>query len=208
MSTPGTPAAAGANAEQAFERLGQITRQLHEALNELGLAQGLREITQEFPGAVERLCHVGRMTEGAANKVLDLIDEADPLCDSFRSDSLAMAEAIERALRQALHRPSEVTDVMATAQMFSREAARFSEAQKQHLRNIMLAQDFQDLSGQVIKKVVDIITHTERQLLALLMETVPHLPAARPHSDLAGPQVPDKALKQGEVDALLDSLGF
>jgi chemotaxis protein CheZ len=71
----------------------------------------------------------------------------------------------------------------------------------------MMAQDFQDLSGQVINKVIKIITRTEKQLLELL---VSHTPQAKAETvtKLEGPQTPDKAMKQDDVDDLLASLGF
>lgn len=98
---------------------------------------------------------------------------------------------------------------MAVAQMFSTEAAHFAEAQNAVLGDIMMAQDFQDLSGQVIKKVIAIISNTEQQLLSLLMHSAPeHLAIERPNTGLAGPQVPDKALQQTDVDDMLASLGF
>ena len=87
---------------ETFERLGKIARQLHEALSELGLQQGLVAVTQEIPDARERLTHIGEMTELAANKVLNLIDEAQPRCDSFKQQSLSMAEAMHTAQALAL----------------------------------------------------------------------------------------------------------
>ena len=75
----------------------------------------------------------------------------------------------------------------------------------------MMTQDFQDLSGQVIKRVIDIISRTETELLQLLTQTAPeHLAAAAAASGahLQGPQTPEKALKQDDVDDLLASMGF
>jgi chemotaxis protein CheZ len=197
------------NAEQAFKELGQITRSLHEAMSELGLTQGLVEITHEIPDARDRLTHVGQMTEQAATRVLDLIDVAQPACHSFKTDSQAMAAEIEAIRKRAQGRADEVDDVMAVAQMFSAEAASFADAQNAVLSDIMMTQDFQDLSGQVIKKVIAIISHTEQQLLSLLMHSAPeHLTVERPKTELAGPQVPNKALQQDDVDSMLASLGF
>lgn len=207
MNATATPASF--NPKEAFERLGRIARQLHEAMSELGLQQGLAAVTQEIPDARDRLTHVGKMTETAANKVLNLIDQAQPQCDHFKQQSQSMSEAME-ALRQ---RPAtglgEVKDLSATCLMYSAEAIKFADAQKAVLGDIMMTQDFQDLSGQVIKKVIDIINQTEQQLLGLLMHSAPeHLAAVAPKSDLAGPQAPDKAMQQDDVDDLLASLGF
>jgi chemotaxis protein CheZ len=195
--------------ELAFERLGRITRQLHEAMTELGLDQGLKHITQEFPDARDRLSHVGQMTETAANKVLNLIDEAQPQCQHFKLQSQSMVETLGQLRSHASPCSEEVVDVMATCQMFGSEAVQFAEKQKAILGDIMMTQDFQDLSGQIIKKVIDIISQTEQQLLGLLLHSAPVRPAsANPVHILAGPQVPAKALKQNDVDDLLASFGF
>ena len=71
-----------------------------------------------------------------------------------------------------------------------------------------MAQDFQDLSGQVIKKVVLIISHTEQQLVQLLAQSDGSAGGAVEFNKLEGPQVPDKAVGQQDVDALLASMGF
>lgn len=197
------------SSEVAFDRLGRITRQLHEAMTELGLDKGLKDITLEFPDARDRLGHVGKMTESAANKVLNLIDEAQPQCHMFKLQSESMADTLVELRKRATPCSEDVVDVMATCQMFSSEAMQFADKQKTILGDIMMTQDFQDLSGQIIKKVIDIISLTEQQLLTLLMHSAPNRPeVSNSTPQLAGPQVPDKALKQTDVDDLLASFGF
>ncbi len=80
----------------------------------------------------------------------------------------------------------------------------------------MMSQDFQDLSGQVIKKVIDVITRTEMQLVQLLLDSAPNEAGVASTAaeftgethQLQGPQTADTALAQGDVDDLLASLGF
>jgi chemotaxis protein CheZ len=196
--------------EDAFDRLGRITRQLHEAMTELGLDHGLHAITQEIPDARDRLSHVGHMTETAANKVLNLIDAGQPQCLRFKHDSHSINDAIGQLRLRQPSGNDDVSDVLAHCQMFGAQAAQFAEGQSALLSEIMMTQDFQDLSGQIIKKVIDIISQTEKQLLELLMHSAPERFSniLHPKPDLAGPQVPDKALKQDDVDDLLASLGF
>jgi len=92
---------------------------------------------------------------------------------------------------------------------YADRAANFGQSQSELLTDIMMSQSFQDLSGQVIKKVVDIISRTEAQLLEILVVTASVETKAEAEGHvLAGPQVPDKALKQDDVDDLLASLGF
>ena len=197
---------------ETFDRLGRITRQLHEAMGELGLCQSLHAIAQEIPDARDRLSHVGHMTEAAATKVLNLIEAGQPECRSFQQDSQSFVATVAR-LRQRQHElgGGDVHDMLADCEMYGRQAAQFADVQNQLLGEIMMTQDFQDLSGQIIKKVIDIIGQTEAQLLELLVHSAPEPRAgfaATPRNELAGPQVPDKALKQSDVDDLLASLGF
>ncbi|MCO5358793.1 protein phosphatase CheZ [Acidovorax kalamii] len=197
--------------DDAFGRLGRITRQLHEAMTELGLNRSLHAVAQEFPDARDRLSHVGDMTEAAANKVLNLIDAGQPDCRNFLLDSQNFSSAIGQLRQRPNLGSEEVRDALANCEMYGVQAAQFAASQNQLLVQIMMTQDFQDLSGQIIKKVIDIIGQTEKQLLELLMHSAPDRLGAvsdQPKSVLAGPQVPDKALKQGDVDDLLASLGF
>lgn len=209
--------------DEAFMWLGRITRQLHEAMLALGAGQELHRVAQEIPDARERLAYVGKMTEEAANKVLNLVDEAKPRCNEVAAQGRELAESLRRLAETAELSPERSRAMMKLCADYAERAAGFAQGQGEILSQIMLSQDFQDLSGQVIKKVIDIITRTERQLLDLLVASAPEQlqgvggaapaerskPASVPSSqELAGPQVPDKALKQDEVDDLLASLGF
>jgi chemotaxis protein CheZ len=92
------------------------------------------------------------------------------------------------------------------------EHTAFTNAQ---LLEIMMAQDFQDLTGQVIKRMMDVVQEIEKQLLMVLMENIPDQPAKekRPNDSLLnGPQLDQNGAgviaNQAQVDDLLDSLGF
>ena len=83
-----------------------------------------------------------------------------------------------------------------------------------YLVDIMMAQDFQDLTGQVIKKIIQLTQEMEQQLLALLLENAPAAVRAEINSGLLnGPVVnaagrSDVVTSQDQVDDLLESLGF
>ncbi|MDI4635797.1 protein phosphatase CheZ [Pelomonas sp. V22] len=192
----------------AFEQLGHLARTLHEALRELGYDRTLTQVTREIPDARDRLVYVGKLTEDAAHKVLETVEKGMPECDSVAARGRELAETLRRRSE------GEMSELMARAMLkqcadYAERAARFADGQSTLLSDIMMTQTYQDLSGQVIKKVVDIITRTEAQLLAILIETSKADPEHPPEVEqLAGPQVPDKALKQDDVDDLLASLGF
>lgn len=204
--------------EEAYARLGSITREMHEALTVLGSNQ-LQKIVEEIPNARDRLAYVGKMTEDAANKVLTLVETAKPKCD----DLAKRAQGLEQSLARMAASPDlsleRARGLMVACGKFVNRTAEFAEGQADALSDIMMAQDFQDLSGQVIKKVIDIINRTEMQLVQLLIESAPESLAAAPDSAqsevmtvdthvLEGPQTADNALQQNDVDDLLASLGF
>jgi chemotaxis protein CheZ len=210
MSTPLTK-------EQAFERLGAITREMHEALNLLG-NNNLQKIVQEIPNARDRLAYVGKMTEDAANKVLTLVEKAQPECNELQTRGTQLGESLTRLAANPDMKVEIARGMMLTCGKFAQSTASFAEAQSAVLSDIMMAQDFQDLSGQVIQKVIDIITRTELQLVQLLVDSSPdqvetlppepQVPATVDTHVLNGPQTADKALQQNDVDDLLASLGF
>lgn len=188
--------------EASYDRLGHIVRQLHDALRTLGHDAALRRITQEIPDARDRLAYVGQMTEAAANKVLNLVDGAAPGCDEIAQRT---EQFTEKLMDGSL--AGSGTALLAECSDYASHVGSFAETQRSVLTDIMLAQDFQDLSGQVIGKIIDIITRTEQQLLDLLVNSGPQ-EAAPEEGLLEGPQIPEKAMKQDDVDDLLASLGF
>ena len=211
MSTP-------LSKEEAFARLGSITREMHEALSVLGANQ-LHNIVEEIPNARDRLAYVGKMTEDAANKVLNLVEEAKPACDDLAKRGDELGAALTRLAQSADYSDEKAKGLLVTCGKFAHSTAQFSSKQAEVLSDIMMAQDFQDLSGQVIKKVIDIITQTEMQLVQLLIDSSPEAVVSTKAAAtegtvsvddhvLEGPQTADNALKQDDVDDLLASLGF
>jgi chemotaxis protein CheZ len=203
--------------EEAFERLGAITREMHEALTVLG-NNNLQKIVYEIPNARDRLAYVGKMTEDAANKVLTLVEQAKPECDDLQTRGVQLNESLTRMAANPDLKVEVARGLMLTCGKFAQSTANFAEQQSTVLSDIMMAQDFQDLSGQVIQKVIDIITRTELQLVQLLVDSSPEQiepptavsqePATVDTHVLTGPQTADKAMQQTDVDDLLASLGF
>lgn len=176
------------------------------------VAAELRQVSLEMPDACERLEYVGKMTERAANRVLESVDEAKPLCEKLisRGDELVavmrrQAESPEMDVARARALMRMCADYVASTTDFARQ-------QNEHLTTILLAQDFQDLSGQVIKKVTDILLRAEAELRHVVEELpaagVAEESAADDGHQLEGVQVPDRAMQQEDVDDLLASLGF
>jgi chemotaxis protein CheZ len=194
---------------EIFQRLGGITRQLHDALNELGYTPKLQGAAQELPDARSRLEYIARLTGEAAEKVLNLVDDA-------KDDQTEMTRRA-RELDDTLARVPGLSAAMPELRQAAQAIAEIGERNDARLTEIMLAQDFHDLTGQVVARVVRLAATIEEQLLALLLESAP---AGKPGQDhvltsqkLQGPVVSpegrtDVVTNQAQVDDLLASLGF
>ncbi len=197
-----------------YERLGAIVRLLHDSLRELGYDRSLSEVASQITDAKGRLEYVATLTEQAANKVLNVIDEGIPLQDALAKQSRDIGGRWE-ALYAGNLSIEEFKQLAGDSRDFASTVNHAAEASKARLLEIMMAQDFQDITGQLIKKIVT-ITHTaERELAQLLRDNAPPEllaaqaeAAAQPAELMQGPSAPGAAMEQDGVDSLLDSLGF
>lgn len=192
-----------------FDRLGHIVRQLHDSLRELGYDRSLSDIATEVTDAAGRLEYIATLTEQAANKVLNSIDEAMPVQDAL----IQTAKDVEGRWGQLFDGKLGLDEFKLLAQdsrRFAGTVADNGEAEKARLMEIMMAQDFQDITGQIIKKVVTITQKLERELAQLLIDNAPQSTREKEKvvDLLAGPDVPTSALAQTDVDDLLADLGF
>ncbi len=194
-------------------RVGQITRALHDRLRELGFDQVMEKAAQDIPDVRERLNYVARMTEQAAQRVLNATDAAIPMQE--RID--AGADEILAGWKKTFAAPFSEVDYrdMATLTMQClADMRKDSGATKEKLIDIMMAQDFQDLTGQVIRKVTELAQELEQQLVQFLVDYAPNEMKRETQPGLLnGPQVnptgrSDVVSDQSQVDDLLDSLGF
>jgi len=200
--------------EAVFNRIGQMTRKVHDSLLELGFDNALQEAAQAMPDARQRLMYIAQMTEQAASRVLNATDVAKPIQDKLESDADALRARWDRVYANELS-VEEFKALAGETRGFLAAVSDGSRATNAQLLEIMMAQDFQDLTGQVIKKVVDMAQTLESQLLEVLLEVAP---AAGKRIDknaglMNGPVVSsegrdDVVTSQGQVDDLLESLGF
>ena len=191
-----------------LRQLDDRVREVGRLLAKLGWDVTLHRLAQEIPDARDRLGYVAQMTDSAANKVLNLVDEAQPLCEAAATEAAALSGRLAVLAEHPDLGVGESRALLAEAAAALAHQAEVNRHQAGLLSQIMLAQDFQDLSGQVIKKVVGILDHAEQQLQQLLSQSEGPQAAGPVPSRLKGPQVPDKAVVQEDVDDLLASLGF
>jgi chemotaxis protein CheZ len=191
---------------EVFQQLGTITRLLHDTMQQLGVMPKLQTATEGLPDARSRLSYIATKTAEAANKVLNTVDLAKIEHRQIADATRAMAELIVA---------DPVKAVASGAVMnFVQEVETSTKRIDDHLTDIMMAQDFHDLTGQVVAKVVTLANDLEDSLVKLLIQVVPE--GVREQVDpsvLNGPVVnpegrTDVVSDQGEVDDLLASLGF
>jgi len=213
-AAPSDDAAEGEGDKNMYERLGGIVRLLHDSLRELGYDRALTEASSQIVDAQDRLEYVATLTEQAANKVLNTLDEGMPAQDKLSKQAQDM-ETRWNDLFSGKLGLEEFKALAGDSRQFAQAVSVATEAEKARLLDIMMAQDFQDITGQLIKKVVTITKTVENELAQLLRDNAPPETRAKlaekeaaPAPLMQGPSVPDVALDQDNVDDLLADLGF
>ncbi len=168
--------------------------------------QALHKLSQELPDACERLDYVKRMTDQAASKVLGIVEAAQGDAEAVRRQGQELSESLQRLAAAPDLSVERARAMMRLCAAYAAGAAGFADRVRGLQTDIMMAQDFQDLSGQVINKVLGMLRPAEEPLQQLLAAHEP--PVAAAEEQLAGVQTPDKALQQDDVDALLAEMGF
>jgi chemotaxis protein CheZ len=194
------------------QQLGVLTRQLHDSLNGLGLTAKVKDWAGELPDAKSRLSYIAKLTGEAAEKVLNQVDQAKAQHDHITAETRRIGALIVQDPVAAVAKGHVMN--------FVNDVEQASKKVDAHLTEIMMAQDFHDLTGQVIAKVVALAATIEEQLVLLLIQTAPpELAGKAPDAEtayvpaLAGPVVAGQAhtdvvTDQSQVDDLLASLGF
>lgn len=203
----------GSCPEHVFARLGHMTRNLHNLLRELGLDQALNKVASEIPDNRDRLNYIAAMTAQAAEKTLNAAEIAQPIQERLGKNARDLADKWDLMFAKKLG-VADFKALVQDTQQYLKSVPSHTDATAAQLMEIILAQDFQDLTGQVIKKVLEAAQALEKQLLALLLETTPEerRQAVRPDL-LEGPVInssgrSDVVTSQEQVDELLESLGF
>jgi chemotaxis protein CheZ len=202
--------------QSLFDRLGGIVRLLHDSLRALGYDRSLSSVATQISDAQGRLEYIATLTEQAANKVLNAIDVGIPEQDLLQKKAKDMSVRWTSLFEGNLG-VEEFKALAGDSRQFAAAVGDATEAEKARLLEIMMAQDFQDLTGQLIKKILAITHLAEKELAQLLRDHAPPgmkapIPVAaaetKPVELLHGPSTPTVAMEQDDVDNLLADLGF
>ncbi|EGU29378.1 protein phosphatase CheZ [Vibrio scophthalmi] len=209
-----------ATSEPMLQEIGELTRELQESIRQFRLDDRIAELTNdEIPDARERLQYVIEKTEVAANKTMDAVDRCMPIADSLHDGLLK----VRPQWNELMYGKIELTEFKALChridELLGQVEGNSSELHSL-LTDILMAQDFQDLTGQIIRRVIELVHEVELRLGDILTafgddkqesdatnnkkkaSTDPEGPILNPHERA------DAVSSQDEVDDLLSSLGF
>ncbi len=207
-----------------FCEMGKLTRELHDSLNNFKLDSKMAGLAEtEIPDAKERLNHVISMTEEAAEKTLNAVEDAIPLSDDIKASSLELQSRWDKFKNRKLT-ADEFRELSRDLDEFFPKISEGTVVLHERLNDILMAQGFQDLTGQIIRTVITLVHDVEEGLVDLIKMSGGAQAKAEESSkkgndnvrDIVaeGPVVPGVAHAsetvdgQDDVDDLLSSLGF
>lgn len=215
-------ALAGFRDSMLFQEVGRLTRELHDSINGFVMDAQLADIVHnDIPNAAERLRYVIATTEQAANTTLGAVEDSLPLADSLRNDAQHLGNQWAKFNSRQLT-VDDFRELSTQLSQFLESTQSNTEQLHSKLSEVLMAQGYQDITGQIISKVIDLVNDVECKLVQLV-----RLSGHRPMSgaipdaqknngkDIGahGPAVPgvdkgDMVNGQDDVDDLLSSLGF
>jgi chemotaxis protein CheZ len=199
--------------EEVHARIGNLTRALHDTLRELGYDKSLERAMGKIPDARDRLNYISTLTEQAAVKTLNAVEETKPLQQKLETGATQLSARWQELFDGKLD-TEQFKALVHQTRSYLQEAPLNTKATNAQLMDIVMAQDYQDLTGQVIKKLSETVQQLENQLVNLLIATMSEEKKKEiDNSLLNGPIVnaegrSDIVTSQSQVDDLLESLGF
>jgi chemotaxis protein CheZ len=211
-----------------FQELGKLTREFHEALNSFRLDSRVSQLAQEnIPDAKQRLNYVIVMTEQAATRTLNAVEGSLPLCEGIGSQARVLREQWLRFTQRALT-ATDFRNLSHELDDYLAKTAEDADRIRENLSDVLMAQDYQDITGQILQRVIRLVNEMEEHLVRLVRGSSGHRlreeisgqssqeqeAEAMMEVGAEGPYVPGTAPEeevihnQDDVDALLSSLGF
>ena len=201
-----------------FHQVGTLTRELHESLSNFNMDSRLADLTNDIPNTRDRLNYVIKTTEEAAHKTLGFIDQTLPLASDLKQTAIKIDESWHRFRMREMN-ADEFRTLSKEIESYLPTVKQHSEEIHANLSEMMMAQGFQDLTGQVISQVINLVEEVEDNLVRLIKvsgQPIEHKQKDNKPVDpikAEGPQIdaknnPNVVNDQDEVDDLLSSLGF
>ena len=200
-----------------YQELGKLTREIHDSIEAFGNDDRISELaTESIPDAKERLSFIVTKTDEAAHKTMEGAEQTMTLVGDFSSrasilhDRWKQFRQRELSKQDFIHLNDDIDDFLASIDGETNQI-------NGKMTDIMLAQDYQDITGQMIKQVVSMVQEVEEKLVRLVTISGASCQVSKSGQSSGeipvGPQLPtaDTASvvsSQGDVDDLLASLGF
>ena len=211
-----------------YREVGKLTRGLHEAITNFDIDTSDNDAESKMANAQDRLDYVINLTQSSADKTMDMVEEGIPLAAEIGEQAEALQSDWQRLLNREME-AGEFRDLYKRMDSYLKLSSSNSTQLSEKLNAILLAQDYQDLTGQVIQKVISLVQDVEERLVELIRvashveeltgivhtpeETAEKAPVKKADSSPEGPQIhadkrDDVVSGQDDVDDLLSSLGF
>jgi len=205
---------------ELFQELGKMTRDIHDSIMKFRMDSRISDLAEtDIPDAKDRLEYVITMTEKAANTAMGVIEESSPVAERL-GDEASVLKAQWNKFRNRELSPDELRNMGQEVEAFFDETEVMMKKLLSGFTEILMAQDFQDLTGQIIRQVINLVDEIETNLVELIKiqgenktkESADMVEVEEMQLD--GPQVPGKETSndvmkgQDDVDDLLASLGF
>jgi len=206
--------------DELFMQIGKLTRELHEAIKNFAHDQEVAELVQvDMPDAAERLQYVISTTESATHQTINAIEEMLNVSRRIKEDSGQLGQQWDEFMQRKLAYENFAGLCVGLKDFLQRSQ---QDGNKLHdtMNEILMAQGFQDITGQIIKKVIALVKDMESKLVDLVI-LAGHSHNSHNDEQLRkqkmakedGPAVPgvtqsDVMSSQDDVDDLLSSLGF
>ncbi|MBU2869935.1 protein phosphatase CheZ [Colwellia sp. E2M01] len=205
---------------ELFAEIGKLTRQLHDSLTNFQVDSRLNDLAKaDIPDAKERLNYVITRTEEAANKTMDAVEAIFPVVDTISDQVAAVNPSWTKLMNNELNL-TEFKSLCLDIDTLLKNTGKETRHIHDLMTDVLMAQDFQDLTGQVIRKVIELVIEVEESLINMLTafglstELAKDKETPKVGENLVeGPIVDTKKRDdvvedQDDVDDLLSSLGF
>ncbi|MGY6277689.1 protein phosphatase CheZ [Methylomonas sp. MgM2] len=209
---------AGFRETQLFKEIGRLTRQLHDTMVSFSVDARIAAMTEhDIPDAKERLHYVITMTEQAADQTLTVVENLLPISQTLNEQVERLSSKWGRFLDREMPL-AEFKAMSAEMTEYFKQSRRDLVHVQSGLNDILMAQGFQDITGQIIRRVIELVQELEVSMVKLISVSgrkAAASEAGEKPGELPGPVVPgvddregDVATSQVDVDDLLSSLGF
>lgn len=202
------------NFKNIFSRVGHLTRQLRNNMTSLGLDRAIINAAEAIPDTRDRLSYIVSKTSQAADRALTCVETARPLQDRLHDRAVHLSGRWDEWFAEPVELPV-AKDLVSDTRQFLRDVPELASKTNAELTEIMMAQDFQDLTGQVVQKMMHLIESIEKELIQVLVENMSGIADSageEPVNLKNGPQISQNqagvVATQDQVDDLLADLGF